>query len=316
MPSLNSWLQIQIQAVFFLFLALSLTGLILGLVVVNLRSRRRFRKLSARAELLQRKLADHEEREARFESVRQAYRNFVYNLSHEVANPLQSIQTNLDNMAACQVDEARRWRQYQATIAAEVQRMSSLTENLRLLAQLETPDAPLSQEPVNLKGVVEEVIMALHDAAEALGVRLRYVGPERPSRVLGDRDRLVQVLRNLVDNGIKYSRAEGGTVVVGVQEEGESLRLRVSDEGVGIAPEDLPHIFDTAYRVPDARSFRRKGSGLGLAIARRIVEQHGGEIRVQSQPGEGTTFTFSLPVYRAATPGERVTKRQQNGNSW
>jgi signal transduction histidine kinase len=218
---------------------------------------------------------------------------------------LQSIQTNLDNMAACQVDEARRWRQYQATIAAEVQRMSSLTENLRLLAHLETPDAPLNQEPVNLKGVVEEVIMALHDAAEAQGVRLRYVGPERPSRVLGDRDRLVQVLRNLVDNGIKYSRAEGGAVIVGVQEEGPSLQVRVSDEGVGIAPEDLPHIFDTAYRAPDARSFRRKGSGLGLAIVKRIVEQHGGEIRVQSRPGEGTAFSFSLPVHRMAEPGQR-----------
>jgi len=316
MPSLDSWLYIKIQAVFFLFLVLALLGLIVGLTVVNLRSRIRIRNLSDWAQSLQTRLADHEERQDRFESARQAYRNFVYNLSHEVANPLQSIQTNLDNMAACQVDEARRWRQYQTTIAAEVQRMSSLTENLRLLAQLETPDAPLNQEPVNLKGVAEEVIMALHDAAEAQGVRLHYVGPERPSRVLGDRDRLVQVLRNLVDNGIKYSRAEGGTVVVGVQEEGESLRVRVSDEGVGIAPEDLPHIFDTAYRVPEARSFRRKGSGLGLAIVKRIVEQHSGEIRVQSQPGEGTTFTFSLPAYRPAAPGERATKRQRNGNSW
>jgi len=316
MPSLDSWLQIEIQVVFCLFVALALGGLIIGLVVVNLRSRRRFRKLSARAESLQRRLADREQEQARFEAARQAYRNFVYNLSHEVANPLQSIQTNLDNMAACQVDEARRWRQYQAMIAAEVQRMSSLTENLRLLAQLETPDVPLSQESVNPKGVVEEVIMALHDAAEAQGVRLRYVGPERPSRVLGDRDRLVQVLRNLVDNGIKYSRAEGGSVIVGVQEEGELLQVRVSDEGVGIAPEDLPHIFDTAYRAPDARSFRRKGSGLGLAIVKRIVEQHGGQIRAQSQPGEGTTFTFSLPVYHPAEPGEGAAKGQQNRNNW
>jgi signal transduction histidine kinase len=299
------WLEIKIQALFFLLLALALAGLIIGLVVVNLRSRNRLRKLSDRAESLQTRLADQEEQQARFESARQAYRNFVYNLSHEVANPLQSIRTNLDNMAGCQVDEARRWRQYQATIAAEVQRMSSLTENLRLLAHLETPDAPLNQEPVNLKGVVEEVIMALHDAAEAQGVRLRYVGPERPSRVLGDRDCLVQVFRNLVDNAIKYSQAGGGTVIVGVQEEGPSLRVRVSDEGVGIAPEDLPHIFDTAYRAPDARSFRRKGSGLGLAIVKRIVEQHGGEIRVQSRPGEGTAFSFSLPAYRMAEPGQR-----------
>jgi two-component system phosphate regulon sensor histidine kinase PhoR len=304
MPSPDSWLYIKIQALFFLFLALALTGLITGLVIVGLRSRNRIRKLSARTESLETRLADYEQQQARFESARQAYRNFIYNLSHEVANPLQSIQTNLDNMAGCRVDEARRWRHYQGIIAAEVQRMSSLTENLRLLAYLETPDAPLSQEPVNLKGVVEEAIMALHDVAEAQGVRLRYVGPERPSRVLGDRDCLVQVLRNLVDNGIKYSRAEGGTVIVGVQEEGQYLRICVSDEGVGIAPEDLPHIFDTAYRAPDARSFRRKGSGLGLAIAKRIVEQHGGQIRVESQPGEGTAFSFTLPVYSTFEPGK------------
>jgi signal transduction histidine kinase len=298
---LHSWLYIKVQTPFFVLFALVLAGLITALVLANLRSRARIQKLSPQIERLQTRLAEHS-------SARDAYRNFVYNLSHEVANPLQTIQTNLDNMARCQVDEARRWRQYQGTIAAEVQRMASLTENLRLLAHLETPDAPLIREPVNLKGVVEEVIMAVHDAAEARGVRLRYVGPERPSRVLGDRDRLVQVLRNLVDNGIKYSRTEGGTVIVGMQEEGASLRICISDEGVGIAPEDLPHIFDLAYRAPNARSFRRTGSGLGLAIARRIVEQHGGEIRVQSQPGEGTSVSFSLPVYRGAEPRQGAGK--------
>ncbi len=314
--SSDSWLDIRIQAWFFFFLAVTLVALVAGLVALTLRSLGRARRLSARAEALQARLADHEAQEARYESSRQAYRNFVYNLSHEVANPLQSIQTNLDNMAGCQLDETHRWRQYQATIAAEVRRMSSLTDNLRLLAQLETPDVPLNQEPVNLKGVVEEVIMALHDTAEAQGVRLHYVGPERPPRVLGDRDRLVQVFRNLVDNGIKYSRGEGGNVIVGIQAESECLQARVSDEGVGIAPDDLPHIFDTAYRVPDARSFRRKGSGLGLAIAKGIVEQHGGQIRVQSQPDEGTTVAFSLPLYRPAAPGEGAAKQQQNRNNW
>lgn len=257
----------------------------------------RFKKLSDETQELQAQLAQRGERETRWVSARNAYRHFIYNLSHEVSNPLQSIQTNLDNMASCSLDEAGRWRQYQAIIAAEVQRLASLTENLCLLSHLETPGAPTVREPVNLKGVVEDVIMALFETAETRGVRLRYVGPERPARVLGDRDRLRQVLMNLADNGIKYSRPEGGEVIISVQEEGDRLRVRVSDEGVGIAAEDLPRIFDTAYRAPDARSFRRKGSGLGLAIVKRIVEQHGGEIRVQSRPGEGTTFSFGLPLY-------------------
>jgi len=310
MPPMDAWLYIKIQVFFCVLVVLALTALLAGLGAACLRLRSRARKLSAQAAALAAQLTEHEEQEAQWRSAREAYRHFVYNLSHEVSNPLQSIQTNLDNMAGCQVDETRRWRQYQATIAAEVQRMATLTENLRLLSHLETPDAPLVREPVNLKGVVEEVIMALHDTAEARGVRLRYVGPERPARVLGDRDRLVQVFRNLVDNGIKYSRTEGGTVLIGVQEEGPSLRVRVSDEGVGIALEDLPHIFDLAYRAPEARSFRRRGSGLGLAIVKRIVEQYGGEIRVQSQPGEGTTFSFNLPIYRAAEAGQGTSKQQ------
>ena len=99
------------------------------------------------------------------------------------------------------------------------------------------------------------------------------------------------------DNGIKYSKPEGGEVIINLQEEQDRLRVRVSDEGIGISDEDLPHIFETAYRAPDARSFRRKGTGLGLAIAQRIAERHGGAIRVRSQPGEGTTFSFDLPLY-------------------
>jgi signal transduction histidine kinase len=303
MPPLNSWLEFRIQTPFFVLFVLALIGLIAGLVWLTLRDRARLRRLSAQLESLQAQQADYQEQEARWHSARQAYRHFIYSLSHEVANPLQSIQTNLDNMAGCQVDEARRWRQYQAAITAEVRRMSVLIQNLRLLAHLETPEVPTIRELVNLKGVVEEVIMAMHDTAQERGVQLRYVGPERPPRVLGDRNGLVQVLRNLVDNGIKYSRAEGGTVIIGLQERESTVWLRVSDEGLGIAPEDLPHVFDMAYRAPDARSFRRQGLGLGLAIVKRIVEQHGGEIRVQSQPGEGTTFSFSLPVHGAAGLG-------------
>lgn len=297
MPPLDSWLQITIRTPFLLLLLLLLTGVIAAGVVVYWQLLTRIRKLSDETRDLQVQLVDRAEQEVQWASAREAYRHFIYNLSHEVSNPLQSVQTNLENMASCSADETGRWRQYHQIIAAEVQRLSGLTENLRLLSHLETPDAPTVREPVNLKGVVEDVIMALFETAEARGVRLRYVGPERPARVLGDRDRLRQVVLNLVDNGIKYSRAEGGEVIISVQEEQDRLCVRVSDEGVGIGGEDLPHIFDTAYRAPDARSFRRKGSGLGLAIVKQIVEQHGGEIRVRSQLGEGTTFSFDLPLY-------------------
>lgn len=242
----------------------------------------------------------------------ESYRHFIRNASHEIANPLQSIQTNLDNMARCTVEEESRWRQYHGVISMEVRRLMALTESLRLLAQLETPNAPLLRESVNLKAVIEGVIMAQFEFAETRRVRLRYVGPERPARVLGDRDRLNQVLLNLADNGIKYAKPGGGTVIFSLEEEGDQLWVRVSDDGIGIAPEHLQHIGEEAYRAPDARSFLRKGSGLGMTIVKRIVEQHGGKVRIQSQVGEGTTVAFDLAIYAPPALGEPTDRRSES----
>ena len=106
------------------------------------------------------------------------------------------------------------------------------------------------------------------------------------------------MVTNLVDNSIKYARDSGGEVIISLQEEKNDIRIRVSDEGIGIPEEDIPFVFDTAYRAPITKSMKRSGSGLGLAIAKRIVEQHGGEIQIQSRAGEGTTVTFIVPTYK------------------
>jgi len=304
MLPLDSWLEVTIRTPLLLLpvLVLLLIALIVGGMRVYRRRLTQIRQLSAETQALRASLAEYAEEESQWASGREAYRHFISNISHELSSSLQSIQTGLDNMAGCSPDEVGHWRQIHGLITAEVKRLSRLTENLRLLSHLETPNAPLVREPVNLKAVIESVIMTLSDMADAQEVRLRYVGPERPARVLGDRDQLHQALLNLVQNGIKYSRPEGGEVLISVREGRERLHVRVSDEGVGIPEVDLPHIFDTAYRAPDVRSFQRKGSGLGLAIVKRIVEQHRGRIEVQSRPGEGTAFLFDLPLY--LPPGE------------
>ncbi len=232
-----------------------------------------------------------------------AYRSFIRTVSHEISNPLQSIQTNLDNMAHCTPEETGRWRQYHDAISDQVRRLARLTNQLRLLALLEAPNAPQVREPVNMKAVIEDVIMALAEEAEQRHVRLSYVGPERPARVLGDRDRLCQVLFNVADNGIKYTKPGGGAVMFNVQEHGAHLRVRVADDGIGIAPELLEHVGEDVYRVPDPGTFRRSGSGLGLAIAKRIVQQHGDTLAIQSQPGEGTTVSFDLSIYNSGKAG-------------
>lgn len=295
----SSWLQITIQAPLpvAVLLALLLIGLAVGGAVIHYRRRAKAKKLSSEIQDLRYRYEEHAEQQAQWSSAQESYHHFVDNVSHEVANPLQSIQTNLENMVSCSLDEAGRWRQYHRIIEAEVQRLVRLTENLRLLSRLETPRVPIVREPVNMKAVVEDVIMTLFEAAEARRVRLRYVGPQRPARVMGDRDCLRQALMNLVDNGIKYSEAAGGEVIISMLEEQDRLCIRVADEGIGIDQADQAYVFDTAYRAPDARSFRRRGSGLGLPIVKRIVEQHGGEISVDSELGKGAIFSFDLPLY-------------------
>jgi len=297
MISLDSWLEISFRIPVLLAPVLVLL-LVVGGVVAWRRARHRLQTCVDEAAQLRDRLADWEDQEAQWAEARETYHSFIYNVSHEVANPLQSIQTNLDNMASLSIDEAPLREQYQAIIAAEVRRLARMTDNLRVLSRLETPEFSLVREPVNLMAVVEDVIMAAHEMAEARGVQLQCSGPKRPARVLGNRDSLRQVLMNLVDNSCKYSKDEGGLVVVSVQEQQNELHVRVSDEGIGIPEEDLEHVFDLAYRAPDAHSLRRRGSGLGLAIAKRIVEEHGGDIRVRSQLGEGTTISFDLPLYQ------------------
>ena len=228
----------------------------------------------------------------------EAYRQFIYNISHEVSNPLQSIQINLDNMAIGGPEDTGHWRQNLSIISSEVKRLFSLTESLRLLSHLENPDKAIKREPVNLKSVIEDVIMASADWASMKQVQLIYRGPERPARVFGDRDQLRQVVANLVENSIKFAKESGGDVVISLQEENEDLLVRVSDEGIGISEEDLPFIFDTAYRSPSVMSVKRAGSGLGLAIVKRVVERHGGQIKVRSKVGEGTMVSFNIPLYK------------------
>jgi signal transduction histidine kinase len=239
------------------------------------------------------------------DTVQDAYLQFIYNLSHEVANPLQSVQANLENMADCSPEEIGRWKQYYVIIRHEMKRLATLTENLRLLSHLESTTLSVRREPVNLKSVIEDVIMAQAERAEAKRIALIYEGPNRPARVLGNRDLLNEVIHNLVDNSIKYSKDPGGEITIVLREARDFVHIMVRDNGLGIPQEDIPFIFDTAYRSANKLTVHRTGSGLGLAIAKRIVDQHEGYIRAESVFGEGTTITIDLPLYTPEAPVNR-----------
>ena len=190
--------------------------------------------------------------------------------------------------------------------------MSRLVEDLLLLAKADAGRLPLEQAHVELDTLVLDVFRQGQMLSKTITVELGHV---EPARVMGDPDRLKQLLLNLVSNGIKYTQS-GGTVTLGLHRDNTHALLTVTDTGIGIPPEDLPHVFDRFYRVDKARSRAQGGTGLGLSIAKWIAEVHGGEITVTSAVDTGSTFTVRLPLVpdpdkqtaptRATTPHART----------
>ena len=189
------------------------------------------------------------------------------------------------------------------SIENEVDRLTRLIGDLLLLARVESDRLPLSQHTVELDTLLLEVLQEMRVLAHDK-VELR-LGEIDQSLVCGDRDRLKQVILNLVENAIKYT-PQGGDVKVDLANVDEQAQLTVTDTGPGIPSEDLPHIFERFYRAEKARTRSKdgKGFGLGLSIAYWIVRHHGGEIEVQSEVGEGTTFCVWLPMVGEASQPE------------
>ncbi|MEK6598379.1 MAG: HAMP domain-containing sensor histidine kinase, partial [Gemmatimonadota bacterium] len=179
---------------------------------------------------------------------------------------------------------------------AEINRMTELVENLLTLARADEGRAPLVVAPTDLWELVAEAAETAEMLAEASGVTVSHSIPDTPLILLVDRNRIRQLLLNLVTNAVKFT-SEGGAVELELTVAGTDSILVVRDTGIGIAPGDLPNIFDRFWRGDPARSRvgLTSGTGLGLAIARWIAEAHGGRIEVQSRPGRGTTFTVTLP---------------------
>lgn len=293
----DTWVTISINIpVLMLFLVIVSTAIVIGIFAIQ-RSRRRLQTMTQQLEQLRSEFRTSKQSTSRDPASQDAYLQFIYNLSHEVSNPLQSVQTNLENMADCSPEEVGRWQQYYAIVRQEMKRLSTLTENLRLLSQLESVESRVKREPVNLRSVIEDVIMAQAERAESGNIHLNYEGPNRPAKVLGDRGLLHELILNLVDNSIKYSKETGGNIAIKLNEEPHVMHVIVKDQGLGIPAEDLPFIFNTAYRSSNKLTIHRKGSGLGLAIVKRIVDQHEGQIHADSVPEQGTTISVDLPLY-------------------
>jgi signal transduction histidine kinase len=179
---------------------------------------------------------------------------------------------------------------------AQINQMTEMVENLLTLARADEGRAPLALEESDLRELVADVAETAGMLGEDPGVTALHTMPDTPVRLAVDRHRIREMLLNMVTNAIKYT-PKGGTVTLTLDEEAEWITFTVRDTGIGIAPGDLPHIFERFWRADPARSRTgaRPGTGLGLAITKWIAEAHGGSITVQSRPGRGSTFSVRLP---------------------
>jgi len=225
------------------------------------------------------------------EAAFQAERRFVSDASHELRAPLTAIQGNLEllrryrNMPEAEREEAL------AEVTREANRLTCLVADLLSLARADA-GVSLQHRLLDLDAVVLEAYREARHLSEGQTLTL---APFEPGQVIGDEDRLKQLVLILLDNALKYTPCTGH-VTLGLERLEASSKITVRDTGVGIAPEDLPHVFERFYRADPARSRDPEGTGLGLSIARWIVEQHDGEIKLESQPGQGTLAAVSFPL--------------------
>ncbi len=229
---------------------------------------------------------------SRMRQVETTRREFVSNVSHELRTPIASLKAMVETLESGALDEPQVAKDFVRRIHGEIDRLSAMVAELLDLSRLESGQLRLQPVPLDLGPVVDEVTAQLQARAKAKGINVEVALPEGLPRVMGEEDKLRQVLANLLDNALKFT-SKGGTVKVLAGERGRSVEVSVSDTGIGIPEEHLPHIFERFYKVD--RSRRDGGTGLGLSIVKHIVQAHGGEVWVESREGEGSTFTFTVP---------------------
>jgi two-component system phosphate regulon sensor histidine kinase PhoR len=222
---------------------------------------------------------------------------FVANVSHELRTPLTAIQGYLETLLGGALEEREHARRFLEIAFRHTQRLGRLLNDLTDLSNIELNKVKLVLTPLVLEEVIDSVVAIMQPKAEARHVTLAAEVARDLPLAYGDPDRLPQVLINLVDNAVKYTPA-GGTVTVraSASVSGGVLVVDVVDTGIGIPGADLPRITERFYRVDKARSRDLGGTGLGLAIVKHLVIAHGGELAIDSKPGQGTTVRFTLPT--------------------
>lgn len=223
-------------------------------------------------------------------------REFIGNLAHELRTPIFNIQGYVLTLLEGGLEDPKVNRNFLERASNGVDRMIHIVEDLEMISQLESGVMSMSLQRMDLNAPVKEIMEALEMKAKEKRITLRNSMPESVP-VMGDHGRLAQVFSNLFTNAINYGK-EGGFCEVKAFEQGDRVLVEVTDDGIGIAKEHWPRLFERFYRVGQSRARNEGGSGLGLSIVKHIVDGHGGSITVKSEEGKGTTFSFTLAKAR------------------
>ncbi len=226
----------------------------------------------------------------RLETVR---RDFISNVSHELRTPLATLKALTETLQEGALEDPLMAQRFLEQMDKEIDNMTQLVRELLELSRIESGKVPLNRQPVSPSVVLENAASRMRLQAERVGLTLEVLSDPELPMVLADRERIEQVLINLLHNAIKFT-PPGGRIELGAQHRESEVIFYVKDTGVGISPESLPRIFERFYKADQSRS--GGGTGLGLSIARHTVEAHGGKIWAESEVNRGSTFYFSLPI--------------------
>ncbi len=232
----------------------------------------------------------------RLKQLERTREEFVANVSHELRTPLSLIKGYVETLLDGASGNPEVAERFLKIIERNTQRLDLLIQDLLTISALESGRMKLDLQPVDLSALVEKVFVDLHSKADNKNVELVNDLPVLTAHA--DVNRLDQVFANLVDNAIKYGRANGAVRVAGKTLADGRLEIFVQDDGPGIPAEALDRVFERFYRVDKARSRDQGGTGLGLSIVKHIVQAHGGEVRVESEMGKGATFFFTVPAIK------------------
>jgi two-component system, OmpR family, phosphate regulon sensor histidine kinase PhoR len=233
--------------------------------------------------------------------------DFVANASHELRTPLAALSGFIDTLLGPAKEDAAARERFLGIMRVQATRMARLIDDLLSLSRIELSAHVRPSDPVDLTSLLRQVVDGLELLAAERGVAIAVAIPEHPVTVPGDRDELLRLFENLIENGLKYG-ASGGKVDVALTDMSGSemlkdVRVTVKDYGPGIAPEHLPRLTERFYRVDVGDSRAQGGTGLGLSLVKHILNRHRGRLVIESVPDRGATFTAILP--KSATPDVR-----------